>query len=141
MSSDQGKWKVWSGNATQDFLKSVNEEAATMAGEPKRPFTLVGENPMGLASFGLLNQEVEFFSPFYKSLKLPMEFLRLDRILRPPVRVETSMDADLFGSMSDDYLPRKFHYDRPFFVFLWRKDAEWPYFGVWLGDAKALRKF
>jgi hypothetical protein len=31
-------------------------------------------------------------------------------------------------------VPRDFHYDRPFFVFLWREGAEWPYVGAWVGD-------
>lgn len=37
--------------------------------------------------------------------------------------------------------PRVFHYDRPFFVFLWRDGAEWPYFGAWIGNDAAMRKF
>lgn len=35
-------------------------------------------------------------------------------------------------------IPRRFIYDRPFFVFLWRDKAEWPYFGAWIGDASAM---
>jgi len=270
-----GKWKVWSGRATEDFLETVNREAAAMTGEPKGPFTLANEHPGGLAFFGLLDREVEFLSPFFKSVKLPMEFgeekseveffgtkgdfsnqygeavkvlahrpvdgshaLEVsckggdDKVIfyRPPagqdfatackwlrewrkafewnaelpgtwndrllhkndevrvpyvsldlkedftdklaggrfhekagapwriaraeqvtkfklhekgarVRVETSMEAEPFGSMSDDSVPRRFFYDRPFFVFLWRDGAEWPYFGAWIGDASALRKF
>ena len=31
-------------------------------------------------------------------------------------------------------VPRDFHYNRPFFVFLWREGAEWPYVGAWVGD-------
>jgi len=38
-------------------------------------------------------------------------------------------------------IPRCFRYDRPFFVFLWREQAEWPYFGAWIGDASALNMF
>jgi len=36
---------------------------------------------------------------------------------------------------------RKFLFDRPFFVFLWRDKAQWPYFGAWIGDGSALDKF
>lgn len=36
---------------------------------------------------------------------------------------------------------RVFHFDRPFYVFLWREKAEWPYLGVWLGDTSAMRLF
>jgi hypothetical protein len=35
---------------------------------------------------------------------------------------------------------RHFIYDRPFFAFLWRDGAEWPYFGVWIGGVSALEK-
>lgn len=38
-------------------------------------------------------------------------------------------------------VPRKFHYDRPFFVFLWRDKAEWPYFGAWMGNSEAMEMF
>jgi hypothetical protein len=58
------------------------------------------------------------------------------------VRVEASIEEDPFGGYSGPTtVPRRFIYDRPFFVFLWRDGAEWPYFGVWIGDATALQKF
>jgi hypothetical protein len=52
--------------------------------------------------------------------------------------VETSSEADPFGAPPPKPVPRRFIYDRPFFVFLWREHAEWPYLGVWIGDASAL---
>lgn len=55
------------------------------------------------------------------------------------VRVEVSLAA--FGEIDPFSEPRRFIYDRPFFVFLWRDGAEWPYFGVWIGDASALKTF
>ncbi|QTN30950.1 hypothetical protein HZ994_00940 [Akkermansiaceae bacterium] len=58
------------------------------------------------------------------------------------VRVETSIEVDPFGGNSAPKpVPRKFIYDRPFFVFLWREGAEWPYFGAWIGDDSALKVF
>ncbi len=57
------------------------------------------------------------------------------------VWVEKSIEADPFASQPPVPVPRKFIYDRPFFVFLWRDGAEWPYFGAWIGDASALREF
>ena len=57
------------------------------------------------------------------------------------VRVETSVDMIPFGPAPRPPQPRNFIYDRPFFVFLWRDGAEWPYFGVWVGDTSALREF
>jgi hypothetical protein len=57
------------------------------------------------------------------------------------VRVEASLSLDPFGPEPPRPYPRRFVYDRPFFVFLWRDKAEWPYLGVWVGDASALRKF
>jgi hypothetical protein len=59
------------------------------------------------------------------------------------VRVEVSIEADPFADSpsSPPVIPRKFIYDRPFFVFLWRDNAEWPYFGAWIGDTSALKAF
>ncbi len=58
------------------------------------------------------------------------------------VRVEVSISAEpLAEPQGPRIVPRKFIYDRPFFVFLWRDGAEWPYFGAWIGDASVLRPF
>jgi len=56
------------------------------------------------------------------------------------VRVETSILSDPFV-VAPKVTPRKFIFDRPFFVFLWREKAEWPFFGAWIGDATALKAF
>lgn len=56
------------------------------------------------------------------------------------VRVEVSTQADPFG-LPPPVVPRQFLYDRPFFVFLWKDEAEWPYFGSWIGNASVLEKF
>lgn len=56
------------------------------------------------------------------------------------VRVEGSIGLDPFAGKPST-VPRRFHFDRPFFVFLWREEAEWPYLGAWIGDTSALRKF
>ena len=58
------------------------------------------------------------------------------------LRVEVEMGADPFGEPPPPpMIPRFVHYDRPFFVFLWRDHAEWPYFGAWIGDPSALEAF
>ena len=59
------------------------------------------------------------------------------------VRVYAEAGAEPFGDPPPPppTIPRKFHYDRPFFVFLWRDKAEWPYFGAWIGNAAAMEKF
>jgi hypothetical protein len=57
------------------------------------------------------------------------------------VRVEVSIENTFLGSAPPPVIPRKFIYDRPFFVFLWRDNAEWPYFGAWIGDTSALKPF
>ena len=58
------------------------------------------------------------------------------------VHVEVSLEAFAFSSTERiRIIPRKFIYDRPFFVFLWRDKAEWPYFGAWIGDASTLKAF
>ena len=85
---------------------------------------------------------------FYEQNGVPWRIHRAEQVTRfelhekgAKVRVETSMEVGPFGSISESFVPRKFHYDRPFFVFLWREEAEWPYFGAWIGDGSALRKF
>jgi hypothetical protein len=55
------------------------------------------------------------------------------------VEVRARIYADPFGGVETPvYTPRRFYFDRPFFVFLWRAKAEWPYFGAWIGDHSAL---
>lgn len=39
----EGSWKTWTGDATPDFLKQVNAEAARMTGEAAGPFELSGK--------------------------------------------------------------------------------------------------
>jgi hypothetical protein len=59
------------------------------------------------------------------------------------VQAKTSAE-DPFGGEppeTEKPVPRVFRYDAPFFVFLWRKGAEWPYFGAWVGDASAMEKW
>jgi len=58
------------------------------------------------------------------------------------VRSEATIAADPFGAPPEPKPrpPRAFIYDRPFFVFLWKKDATWPYFAAWVGDSSAMEK-
>jgi hypothetical protein len=52
------------------------------------------------------------------------------------VRVDTALAE---AGFSDPFVEaRRFLYDGPFFVFLWRDKAEWPYFGAWIGDDSAM---
>ncbi len=74
---------------------------------------------------------------------VPRRISRAEQIIRfqlhekgATVRVQASGQDDPFGGSFSE--PRHFIYDRPFFVFLWRDQAEWPYFGAWIGDASAL---
>jgi hypothetical protein len=58
------------------------------------------------------------------------------------VKVSADLEAAPFGSPPvPSTVPRKIIYDRPFFVFLWRDQADWPYFAAWIGDASALKPF
>ncbi|HSP43195.1 MAG TPA: hypothetical protein VLO11_10020 [Luteolibacter sp.] len=265
-----GRWKTWAGESTPEFLATVHREAAQMTGEAQGPFTLGNPLPGGLACFGLLDREIEFMEPFFKSAKQPLLFgetkqavqffgarggitaryrqttrvlayhpndashalevsckdiddkvilylppqpqdfqtackwlrewrknwrddpasrdqlndtrLHAEDDIRIPyvtldvkndfvgklqgrryygkpsvpwsigraeqktrfilmekgakVRVEVSLDP--FGGTPPKPVPRRFIYDRPFFVFLWREQAEWPYLGLWIGNAAAL---
>lgn len=55
--------------------------------------------------------------------------------------VETGMDPFGEPPPPPPMVPRDFHYDRPFFVFLWRAGADCPYFGAWIGDSSAMEEF
>ncbi|MEO5713213.1 MAG: hypothetical protein ABIT37_06965 [Luteolibacter sp.] len=59
------------------------------------------------------------------------------------LRVEVETDMEPFGERPPPppLTPRFFHYDRPFFVFLWRDGAEWPYFGAWIGNGTPMEVF
>lgn len=57
------------------------------------------------------------------------------------VRARVELGADPFGEPPPPppMVPRSFIFDKPFFVFLWRDGAKWPYFAAWLGDANSLQ--
>jgi len=59
------------------------------------------------------------------------------------LRVEVDMAGEPFGEPPPPppMIPRNFYYDRPFFVFLWRGGAEWPYFGAWIGNGGPMDEF
>lgn len=59
------------------------------------------------------------------------------------VRVEVELAADPFGAAPPPppMIPRQLVFDHPFFIFLWRDDADLPYFGVWVGDGGGLENF
>lgn len=262
-------WKVWGGRATPESVKLVNEEAQEMFG--KADFKVVDPVNGSIACFGMLQRDVEFVTPFHRSMRVPMSFgqeghsvrffgalgeqserygnrvkvlsyrpvdrsfaleidckgeddkvvlyrpakrqdfsracawirqwragydpqealtgswedrvLHRDDEVRIPyvafdtvaemkdklrgdrwyegspvpwfisraeqktkfelhekgarVRVETSIQMDPFAG-APATVPRKFIFDRPFFIFLWRDKAEWPYLGVWVGDVSGL---
>jgi hypothetical protein len=276
----QDHWKVWSGPPTDEFLATVNAEAAKMTGEENGPFRLEDRRPGTVVVFGLLDREVTFRKELHRSRKVPItfrsgntetkvqffgvkgepskEFNDTIRVLayrpsehshalqilckesddtvilfRPPagkalefstacewlrtwrkgwtedsrkglghddptlhkrdeiqvpylkletshdftndlhsrrfykgqplpreitraeqrvkfelhergarVRAEVSLDDPLAGGRPEPPVhPRRFIYDAPFFVFLWRDGAEWPYFGSWVGDTSAMKAF
>lgn len=56
------------------------------------------------------------------------------------IQARAVVGAEPFGSPPPAPTPRQFYFDRPFFLFLWRDAAEWPYAGVWVGDITALEK-
>ena len=62
------------------------------------------------------------------------------------VRIEAGADADPFGPVEPapkppPIIPRKFICDRPFFVFLWKTEAAWPYLAVWVDGRDCLTPF
>lgn len=56
------------------------------------------------------------------------------------VRVEVSIEEPFGDTNCFGPTPRRFIHDRPFFVFLWRDGADWPYFGAWIGDDSAMNR-
>lgn len=71
----EGRWKVWSGPSTPEFFKQVNREAAEFMFKEEGPFQEVeSERPGGVAFYSLLDVEVEFVRPFFRSRKWPMSF-------------------------------------------------------------------
>ena len=56
------------------------------------------------------------------------------------VRAKVELGGDPFGELPPPppMIPRSFIFNKPFFVFLWREGADWPYFAAWLGDADSL---
>lgn len=267
------RWKVWSGEATQQLIDKANAEAARMLGEKTGPFKCV-PRPDSRIALGLLDRDLIFKKPLHRAVDSPLEFRSSDgsksevrffgtrrefsagyydvvRVLAyqegthalqiasdsddcvvlylpekpvglseaceklrgwranplkgawgsaqdsslhetddvripvlklenttdfvsdlqslrhfktgPPwiiykaeqrlkfqltekgakLRVEVESGADPFGEPppKPKMLPRFFHYDRPFFVFLWRDGAEWPYFGAWIGNDISMEAF
>lgn len=258
-------WKTWSGPSTAAFLETVNRESVAMTGDPTATFMLPSMNPGDRAAFAILDHELTFSRPLFRSKKLPMTFhggpkesavaffgvkdsgpiqvlawnpqepshaieinckdsddkvvlylpsqaqdfatavrliktwrrsedqaaptipflhsgdevripylnlsLRTDftpqlkglrhfkdavpeRIVHAEqitrfrlhekgasVQVKATAGAEPFGDPPAPPPPRKFIYDRPFFVFLWRDAAEWPYFGSWIGNDEAMEPF
>jgi hypothetical protein len=55
--------------------------------------------------------------------------------------VDVLGEVEPFAGGPPPNVPRRFVYDRPFFLFLWRDQAEWPYFGAWIGDDSAMQAF
>lgn len=270
-----GRWKVWAGPATGEFLAEANAGARELTGEPQGPFRLVNRTPGTVAVFGLLDREVVFRTPFHRSGKVPVAFVAKSggerrvrffgvkgegsggfrdtvRVLayrpserchalqilcrdgddtvvlyRPPAvqdfatacrwlrswrqawkpgagssfghddpflheddelrvpyvdleavrdfapdldslrhhrgqelprriaraeqrvkfrlhergaraRAEVSLEDPFADGFRVPMHPRRFIHDGPFFVFLWRDGAEWPYFGAWIGDASSM---
>lgn len=87
---------------------------------------------------------------FYKGQPLPRKITRAEQHVEfelhergARVRAEVSLD-DPFASgppPEPPVYPRRFLYDAPFFAFLWRDGAEWPYFSTWVGDTSAMQPF
>jgi hypothetical protein len=267
----EGRWKVWSGSATPDFVATANREAAQMTGEAEGPFFQVVEQsgePRGRLILALLDKELQFIKKLHPSASSPLVFrggdgreqpvrffgvkgdlsggfsgvvrilhreeeshalqieaegkeslvlylpteresfnaactklrewrkeglkgeygspmdpglhgkddlripyvalaakadfqsalpaLRFHKGHQEPwtivkaeqrtkfkmtekgakVRAEVELGAEPFGEAPPPppLTPRKFHFDRPFYAFMWRDGAEWPYFGAWIGD-------
>lgn len=58
------------------------------------------------------------------------------------VRVDNGVGMEPFGGLPEPpVIPRNFVCDRPFYVFLWRADADWPYLAAWIDGDDCLTPF
>jgi len=59
------------------------------------------------------------------------------------VRIDAGVGLEPFGPPPKPrpVVPRSFVCDRPFFVFLWREDAAWPYLAAWVDGGECLKPF
>ena len=59
------------------------------------------------------------------------------------VRVDTGVGMEPFGAppKPPPVTPRSFVCDRPFYVFLWRTGADWPYLATWIDGGDCLTPF
>jgi hypothetical protein len=53
----------------------------------------------------------------------------------------TSYGRGEFGGPQQSSMPRRFIFDRPFLIALWREKAESPYLAVWIGSPDAMLTF
>ena len=72
---------------------------------------------------------------FHKDYQIPWQIVKAEQRTKfkmtekgAKVRVEVELGADPFGEPPPPppITPRKFYFDRPFYVFMWRDGAEWP---------------
>lgn len=70
-----------------------------------------------------------------------LSFELTEKGARTQVKVEIGMEPFGEAPKPPPMVPRTFHYNRPFFVFLWREEADWPYLSAWVGNTAPMKKF
>lgn len=83
----------------------------------------------------------------FKGESIPYQVGRADTMTRLQVDatgVKFSSKAEMgmgFGGLppTPQPRPRRFWFDKPFFLFLWRDGADLPYAGVWFGDTSSFK--
>jgi len=79
-------------------------------------------------------------TPWFVSQAKSMVSLRVDAT-GVKFKASASMQmVPLAAAEKQQPVPRRFWFDRPFYLFLWREKAEWPYAAVWFGNAEGLVK-
>lgn len=98
-------------------------------------------NLHSMADFGPLLQGARSFAnlnaPYFIRNAQQTVYLQLDE-KGATATAGVELSADPFGDSGDNE-PRSFVFGQPFFVFLWREKAEWPYLAIWLGDTSAMQ--
>jgi hypothetical protein len=150
----EGHWRVWAGPATRELFENANPkrkeaEPGSILDPDLHALDDVRIPVLKLESNYDFRPQLDSTRSFGKAgdpwrifmAKQLVKFQLTEKGAKIRVKVETGVEPFGGAPPSSRIEPRRFHYDRPFFVFLWRKGAGWPYFGVWIGDASAMERF
>jgi hypothetical protein len=121
---DQGRWGAWNDR----FLHDQDELQV-----PYLTMDSTADFAPQLASTRFIKDQAQ--SRRISKAEQKLRFVLHERGAKVDATVEGNGP---FGG-APEITPRRFIHDRPFFVFLWRDKADWPYFGAWIGDTESMQ--